>query len=211
MKNIKNVNFNDESANKLSVKSSVPNFSSAKIKFGGETADNLCYQPNKFKDSFYQICQFKDPKLDMHKVRKVIFNEAYEPIGIFEKEYDTQTIKKFIKKNNYNKYKVYPVNNLDYLAPPNSADFMSLHSDMTCQKINKNWDNMLCQDEYNDYAYGGILNTQTMASPGADISVQKRRVGSASKQFYDGSPTDDNLFMINNNLIGRNIPKHKRI
>jgi hypothetical protein len=208
--NFKNDNNFKNNTNKLKNVSEL-DFSSSKIKFVGETADDLEYKPSAFKDSFYQICQYKDPKTNMHKVRKVIFDEKYEPIGIFEKEYNTKIIKNFIKKSNNNKYKIYPINELSYLAPPNSSDFMCVHSDLTGQKINTKWNNMQCYDEYNDCAFGGILNSHTMASPGSEISIQKRKVGSAPKQFYDGAPTDDNLLQINNNLIGRNgMSKYKR-
>ena len=185
-------------------------FSSAKIKFSGDEAADLAYKPDKFTDSFYQICQYKNEKTKLYPVRKVIFNERYEPKRIFEKEYDAKTLKKFMHKNSNNKYKVYPINDLSFLSQPNSSDFMCRHSDLTKNKINNGWNYMQCFDSYNDYAYHGIQNTHTMASPGADISVQKRKVGSAPKQFYDGAPTDENLFQINNNLIGKNVSKYKR-
>ena len=179
------------------------NFSSAKIKFTGDEAKDLTYKPDKFTNSFYQICQYKNEKTKLFPVRKVIFNEKYEPIRIFEKEYNAKTLKRFMQKNTNNKYKIYPINDLSFLEQPNNSDFMCRNSDLTKNKINNGWNHMQCFDSYNDYAYSGIQNTHTMASPGTNISVQKRKVGSAPKQFYDGAPTDKNLFQINNNLIGK--------
>lgn len=204
-----NEKFNDNDQMNKNISSI--DFSSVKIKFSGDKADDLIYKPDKFTDSFYQICQFKNEKTKLYPVRKVIFNEIYEPIQVFEKEYDAKTLRKFMHQNNNNKYKIYPVNKLTYLAPPNSSDFMCRHSDLTKDKIYNKWGNMQCYDSYNDFNYGGLQNTHTMASPGADISIQKRRVGDAPKKFYDGAPTDDNLFQINNNLIGKNVSKFKRI
>lgn len=199
---INNVNFKNMSGT---------DFSSAKIKFVGETAESLEYKPPTFKESFYQICQYKNPKTNMYEVRKVFFNEKYEHIGIFEKGYDIKTLKKFMKKTNRNKFKLYPVNELSYIAPPNGSDFMCAHSDLTGQKINTQWNGMLCYDTYNDYAYGGILNKHTMASPGAEISSQKRKIGNSPNQYYVGEPTIDNLEQINNNLIqNNNISKYKK-
>jgi hypothetical protein len=172
------------------------------IKFVGDTAENLAYQPTKFKDSFYQICQFKNPKTNLFSVRKVFFDEKYEIIDVFEKEYDTKTIKKFIKNNDNNKYRVFPTNDLSYLAYPNSSDFMNVHSDLTNKKISAQWNNMACYDSYDQYNYGGMVNTHTMASPGVEISKQRRPVGSASKEFYNGEPSKENLMRINNNLVG---------
>jgi hypothetical protein len=212
MNHTKNIKFTDSYTNGLSDKfsgSSPIDFNSKKIKFTGDTAENLAYQPPTIKNSFYQICQIKNSE-KLYPVRKVIYNGNYEIVHVFEKTYDAKTIKKFLKSNSTNKYKMFPVNDLSLLALPNGSDFMGSHSDLTGKDMKPQWDNMMCNDEYNEYAYIGMQNVHTMASPGGDISIQRRRVGSAPKEFYDGAPTDDNLFQINNNLIGKT-SRHGRI
>ena len=172
-----------------------------KIKFVGDVAENLVYQPTPFNKSYYQICQFKNPKTNLYSVRKVFFNEQYKIIKVSEKEYDAKTVKKFMNNTNENKYKLFPTNNVSYLAHPTGSDFLNMCSDLTATKVCAKWDNMGCCDEYNQYNYCGLTNATTMASPGNEISKMRRKVGSAPKEFYDGAPTLDNLFQINNNQI----------
>lgn len=200
MKRTKNINFSDDPINNIK-NSSIPDFSSKKIKFTGDTVDNLAYNPENFKNSFYQICQYKGKNSDLYQVRKVIFNEKFEIIKVFEKEYTAKTIEKFMKNNDSNKYKIYPISDLSTLALPNSSDFMAAHSDLTNKKINNKWVNLQCKDMYTDYNYGGMQNAHTMASPGSEISTLCRRVGGAPKEYYNGAPTMDNLFNISNNFV----------
>jgi hypothetical protein len=200
MKKTQNIKFSDDSMNNIK-NSSTPDFSSTKIKFTGDTVDTLAYSPEIFKNSFYQICQYKGKNSDLYQVRKVIFNEKFEITKMFEKEYNAKTIEKFLKNNDPNKYKIYPIGDLKFLAPPNSSDFMASHSDLTNKKISNKWSNMQCKDMFTDYTYGGIQNAHTMASPGSEISALCRRVGAAPKEYYNGAPTMDNLFNISNNLV----------
>jgi hypothetical protein len=172
-----------------------------KFKFSGETAESLAYQPNKFQDSFYQICQFKDEESKLHMTRKVIFDERYEILKVFEKKYDTHTIKKFMKNTNINKYKLYPINDISYLEPPNSSDLINARSELSNNKSAPKWNNTECHDLSNDLVYGGMPNSNNMASPGANISSQTRKVGGANSNFYNGAPENKNLMMINNNLV----------
>jgi len=172
-----------------------------KIKFTGDTADDLSYQPDKFRGSFYQICRFKNENSNLYIVRKVIFNEKFEILKIFEKKYDIHTIKKFFKKTNANKYKIYPLYDVSNLECPSSADLMNSCSDLSNNTAAPRWNNTECHDLYNDIAYGGMQNCNNMASPGKNISNQTRKVGGADPSFYTGAPELKNLMMINNNLI----------
>ena len=95
-----------------------------KIKFAGDYAEDLTYSPLRFKDTFYQFCQIKNPDTDLYSTRKVIFNERYEIINAFEKEYNINMIKKFTRSTNPNKYKIFPTNDIKNVAYPNGADFM---------------------------------------------------------------------------------------
>jgi hypothetical protein len=175
---------------------------SIKLKFSGDTVDNLAYQPNKFQDSFYQICQFKEKEpINLYMTRKVIFDEKYTILKIFEKKYDSRTLNKFLKNTNINKYKIYPTNDISYIELPNGSDLMNSRSDLSNNKSAPKWNNTECYDLYNNLVYGGMPNSNNMASPGADISNQIRKVGSADPKFYNGAPDKKNLMMINNNLV----------
>jgi hypothetical protein len=176
------------------------------IKFVGEAPENLIYNPNKFTDSFYQICQFKNPSSNLYQTRKIIFNQNYDIIKIFEKEYNAKTLQKFIKLNEkYNKHKMYPTNNIKYVDLPNGCDFLVANSNLTNQQKNNNKlpaEKYTGFDLFNSMTYSGLLNTHTMASPGSDITNFTRKVGGVDDDnFYTGAPNLDNLMMINNNSI----------
>ncbi len=170
------------------------------MKFTGETAENLSYKPNKFNNSFYQICNFKNPFTNLYPTRKVIFNENFEIIKIFEKEYNFNTLNKFMETNGEtNKFTMHPTNDISCVDLPNVGDFMIISSDLINSTPNTKYQDKCGLDSFNEIAYGGMLNTYTMASPGASISKQTRKVGGADKSFYNGAPTNENLTQINNN------------
>jgi hypothetical protein len=173
-----------------------------KLEFSGDTVDNLAYKPSQFQDSFYQICQFKEKDgSKLYMTRKVIFNEKYEILKMFEKKYDIRTLNKFLKNNNINKYKIYPTNDISYIELPNISDLMNKRSDLSNNKSAPKFLNTECYDLYNDLIYGGMPNSNNMASPGLDISTFTRKVGNTDSKFYNGTPDKKNLMMINNNLI----------
>jgi hypothetical protein len=178
-------------------------FKNIKFEFKGETADNLNYRPNRFQDTFYQICQFKNEKTKMHITRKIIYNENYDIIKIFEKQYDSKKINKFLNSVNPNKVKIYPVYDIKIVGLPTSSELLNSHSELSNQKSSAKWNNIECHDLYNDMIYGGLPNSNTMASPGNDISKMTRKVGGdyVDKNIYLGEPTHDNLRLINNNLV----------
>ncbi len=183
-----------------------------KLEFKGQTAENLEYSPDKFCDSFYQICQFKKEKEsdkesnknkdDTYMTRKVIFDQNFNVVKISEKSYDKKILNNFLKKANPNKYKIYPVNNLLYLELPNRCDFINVRSELSNNKSKPKFYNTECHDAFNGLIYGGMQNCNNMASPGLEISRQTRKVdGSDIPNFYNGAPTYNNLLMINNNLV----------
>jgi len=64
----------------------------------------------------------------MYETRKIVFDEEYEIIGVFEKQYDSKTIKKFINGAQVNKYKMYPVSTISCVAYPNKSDMTQARS-----------------------------------------------------------------------------------
>ena len=175
------------------------------IKFVGDTSDDLSFKPDKIRDSYYQICQFKNQYNKLYGTRKVIFDEKYDIIDSFEREYSLHKLKKFMKANSSaNKYRVYPVDDLKYISEPNSCDLMQVSSDLINRdtKYTNKYQDKYGLDSFNDMAFGGINdNGNNFASPGQDISKHQREVGGAGKKFYNGKPSKDNLMQINNNLV----------
>lgn len=100
-----------------------------KIKFVKNDND-MVYNPEKRKDTFYQFCQFKNPYTGEYGSRKVVFNELGSILKVYEKEYPAEKIETFIKKHNFNKYKMFPVNNIQYVEMPNANDMTELQSEL---------------------------------------------------------------------------------
>lgn len=77
-----------------------------KVKYSG-CCDDLVYNPEPKKCSYYQICQFKNHR-ELYGVRKYIFNEYYDILDI--------------------KVKYYPTNDLNMIDRPYTADLMNSSS-----------------------------------------------------------------------------------
>jgi len=92
--------------------------------------DEYQYCPKKEINSFYQICQFKNPYTDKYCIRKVIFNEHGEILKTFEKEYYKCIVDKFMKKNKQNKFSVYPVSDIKYVDLPDPASILGAKSEL---------------------------------------------------------------------------------
>lgn len=92
--------------------------------------DSMEYNPTKELNSFYQFCQFKNPKTNKFETRKIIFNERGKIIKTFDKEYSGEEIEKYIANHNFNKYKMYSTNKIQYVAKPNESDFLATMSSL---------------------------------------------------------------------------------
>lgn len=90
----------------------------------------MYYKPEKIKNSYYQICQFKNPTTNKYETRKVIFNENHEIIKLYERSYDKDYLEKFMKTNKTSKYKIYPVAYIKYVSYPNSNDMYESYSSL---------------------------------------------------------------------------------
>lgn len=86
------------------------------------------YNPPKVEYSFYQICSYPDN--GFFNVRKIIFNEKYEPVDIYEKPYPKKKIEKFLKKTSLNKYQLYPTVSLKMVSLPNPNQIISANSSL---------------------------------------------------------------------------------
>ncbi len=104
------------------------------IKFVKEE-EELTYNPKQSIQSFYQICQFKNPHTKMFQTRKIIFNEKGDIIRTYEKDYAGKILSKFIKTNPVNKFKIYPVNDISYIDYPNTSDMTIANSELINNNI----------------------------------------------------------------------------
>ena len=106
-----------------------------KIKFKGDNAEDLTYQPDSLKSSFYQICECIN-KQKMHDTRKVIFDENYNIIKVYEKEYNWKTLEKFMKNNKDNKYQRRSYRDISDVKFPNKGELIIAASDLVNRKNN---------------------------------------------------------------------------
>ena len=84
------------------------------------------YNPPPTEYSFYQVCSY--PEDGFFYVRKIIYNEAFQPIDVYEKPYPKKKIDKYIEKTPKHKFQMYPVSNLKLLAYPNPNQVISANS-----------------------------------------------------------------------------------
>lgn len=87
---------------------------------------DFVYKPPKTEYSYYQICSY--PEDGFFHVRKLIYNELYEIIDLYEKIYPKKKIDKFLKVTPINKYQLYPAYNLKLIAYPNPNQIISANS-----------------------------------------------------------------------------------
>ncbi len=100
-----------------------------KVKFVKST-DEMLYNPEKRLDTFYQFCQFKNPYSSLYESRKIIFDEMGKIKKVYEKEYSMEKIESFIKHHRFNKYKLYPVKEIQYVDLPNESDMVESRSEL---------------------------------------------------------------------------------
>ncbi len=89
---------------------------------------DLVYNPTKVEYSFYQICSF--PNNGFYDVRKILYNELFEPTDTYEKPYPKKKIEKFIEKTPVNKYQMYPTNTLKLISLPDPNQIISANSSL---------------------------------------------------------------------------------
>lgn len=100
-----------------------------RINFVKDKSDML-YNPDKQYDTFYQICRFKNKYSGKHETRKIVFDEMNNVKKIYVKEYSTNIIKKFIKTCPTNKFKLYPVYDINTVNRPCIDDMIESRSDL---------------------------------------------------------------------------------
>ena len=112
--------------------------------------EDLIYKPEHKIDTYYQICKYKDPSSQLYQTRKIFFNEKGDILKTFEKEYGSNTIRRFLKEAKINKYKIYPTNNISYIDVPNKSDMTQAQSSLINQKApNYGWlDNGWSNNEF---------------------------------------------------------------
>ena len=112
----------------------------SKIKFIKNNNDML-YNPQKRIDTYYQLCQYKNPYTGFYGTRKIIFNEMGLIKKIFEREYNSKKINTFITHHKSNKFKLYPVNDIKYVDIPNGNDMTEAQSELLNNSY-KEYDNL---------------------------------------------------------------------
>jgi hypothetical protein len=86
------------------------------------------YCPPKIEYSFYQICSYPDN--GFFHVRKIIYNEKFEPIDTYEKPYPKKKIEKFLEKTPDNKFQMYPTPTLKMVSLPNANQIIAANSNL---------------------------------------------------------------------------------
>jgi len=97
--------------------------------------DNMIYKPEKYTDSYYQFCQFKNPFSNLYETRKIVFNEMGQILKVFVKPYSGSVIKKFMKQHACNKFKLFPVREIKYVELPNTSDLLIAHSSLINNRV----------------------------------------------------------------------------
>jgi hypothetical protein len=87
-------------------------------------------EKTKEKNTFYQLCQFKDPITKKYKTRKIIFDENFNILKMFEREYSYDELNIFIKHHRQNKFKMYPSTDINCIELPEITDIMSSKSEL---------------------------------------------------------------------------------
>lgn len=87
---------------------------------------DMAYNPPKIEYSFYQICSYPDN--GFFHTRKIIYNEQFMPVDMYEKPYPKKKIQKFIEKTPNHKYEMYPTNSLELIGLPNPNQIISANS-----------------------------------------------------------------------------------
>ena len=96
--------------------------------FAKKQNPEMCYNPKPIEYSFYQICSY--PEDGFFNVRKLIYNQNFELIKTYEKEYPKKKIDKFLKITPKQKYQLYPTMKLNLVAHPNPDQIISANSNL---------------------------------------------------------------------------------
>lgn len=94
------------------------------------TKTDMIYKPEKRLDTYYQVCQFKNPYTKKYSTRKVVFNEYGEILKMYEKEYESKELKEFMRHHKRNKFKLFPTNDIKLVDLPNSSDMVQVQSEL---------------------------------------------------------------------------------
>lgn len=92
--------------------------------------NELEYNPDKQRSTYYQFCRFKNSLTGMYQSRKIIFDEIGTILKTYEKEYSQKQIEKFANMHRDNKYKMYSVSEIKYVALPNGHDMAEVQSEL---------------------------------------------------------------------------------
>lgn len=88
------------------------------------------YMPKKKISTYYQICQFKSKFTKLYDTRKIVFNELGDILKIYERSYTYDELSTFMKHHRQNKFKIYPVNDVQQIEMPSTADIICCESEL---------------------------------------------------------------------------------
>jgi hypothetical protein len=86
------------------------------------------FNPVPVEYSYYQICAY--PNDGFFELRKIIYNERYEAVDVYEKFYPKKKIESFLRNTLEHKYRLYPTNSIKTIAYPNPDQIISANSSL---------------------------------------------------------------------------------
>jgi hypothetical protein len=88
----------------------------------------LMFKPTQVEYSYYQICAY--PNDGFYELRKIIYNEHYEAVDIYEKFYPKKKIESFLRNTLEHKYRMYPTRTIKTIALPNPEQIICANSSL---------------------------------------------------------------------------------
>jgi len=88
----------------------------------------MIFKPEKIEYSYYQICAY--PNDGFYELRKIIYNENYEAVDVYEKFYPKKKIESFLRNTLEHKYRLYPTNSIKTIAYPNPEQIICANSSL---------------------------------------------------------------------------------
>jgi hypothetical protein len=92
--------------------------------------DELLYNPSRQYYKYYQLCSFKNPKINKYHIRRFIMNSMQEFTDIKELYINDKQFNKFKDSHKLNEYKMYNAYNLSNIPYPSLGEISIIMSPM---------------------------------------------------------------------------------
>ena len=86
------------------------------------------YKPPQKITRYYQVCVFKNTRIDKYEVRRFVVNARQEYIDITELQLSDRQCKKLFRSVPSNEYKCFSTNSLDNVEYPSTSDILVAQS-----------------------------------------------------------------------------------